>query len=55
MNNNGKKHRKSSGMNRFEIKRATRAKRHEALAGATYDPKIGTNARMAAKRESEKK
>jgi hypothetical protein len=55
MNNNGKKARKESGMNRHKIKRAMRAKRHEALATAPYNPKIGTNARMAVKREAEKR
>lgn len=55
MNQNGKAARKDSGMNRHEIKRAMRAKRHESLVTAPYNPKIGTNARLAAKRKSEKR
>jgi hypothetical protein len=55
MNTNGKKARRVSGMNRHEITRAMRAKRHDALNTAPYDKKVGTNARMAAKRSSEKK
>jgi hypothetical protein len=42
-------------MNRHELTRAMRAKRHAALADENHNSKIGTNARKAAKRESEKK
>jgi hypothetical protein len=47
MNSNGKKARRATGMNRLELKRANRTKRHEALADPNYNPKIGTNARKA--------
>jgi hypothetical protein len=52
MNATGKRARKASGRNRHEIKRATRAKRHAALSDPHYDPKIGTNARMAVNRQA---
>ena len=55
MNSNGKKARKNTGMSRYECKRATRSKRHEKLNLDSYNPKIGTNARMAAIREAEKR
>lgn len=50
MNTNGKARRKESGMSRYEIKRATRAKRHGLLNSSSYNPTIGTNARKAASR-----
>lgn len=46
MNSIGKKARKSTGMNRFELKRSNRVKaRHARLADPDYNPNIGTNAR----------
>ena len=53
MTSTGKKARKHSGMNRFEIKRARRSKADERLAD--HDARIGTNARHAKRREAEKK
>lgn len=55
MNSNGKKSRKNRGMNRFEIKRATRSKRHESLNNPEYDPNVGTNARISAKRREDRR
>lgn len=45
MNTNGKKARRETGQNRYELKRANRKKRHEALSDPNYNPRIGTNAR----------
>lgn len=42
-------------MNRFEIKRATRVKRHERLATGDYNASVGTNARKLAKRNVERR
>lgn len=52
MNTNGKKARKETGMNRHELKRATRMKRHEHLGDTPYNPNIGTNARKAESRRA---
>jgi ribosomal protein S8E len=55
MNTNGKKARKETGMNRHELKRATRMKRHERLGDAPYNPNIGTNARKSESRRALKR
>lgn len=54
MNTCGKRARKASGLTRFELKRANRQKRHDRLNNADYNKNIGTNARLAVKRQSER-
>lgn len=55
MNTNGKRARRESGQNRHDIKRSVRRKRHKRLNASPYDPKIGTNARVAERRRAEQK
>lgn len=51
----GKRARRETGMNRNELKRANHQKRHDNLNDPNYDPKKSSNARHAAKRDSERK
>jgi hypothetical protein len=55
MNSNGKKARKQSGLSRFEVKRATRKKRHATISDPDYNPNVGTNARATANAQKERR
>lgn len=55
MNTNGKRARKESSLNRHELKRSMRAKRHDLLNNDTYNPGVGTNARKAARRSADRR